>query len=94
MRINANVGIQVCSRSRSKWNDKTGSTLEIIKDLCHLKPLAVPCLSCLGDSFIMMGLNSSRSDPNLWIRASHHHIGCDCIANFVDDLIVVAKELF
>ena len=39
-----------------------------------------------------MGFNPSRADPDMWTKESPHHNGHDCIATFVDDLIVVAKE--
>ena len=94
MRINANFSEQACSRSGSKQNDKVRCTLEIIKALCRLNNLARQYSQCLGDTLRIMGLDSSRVDPDAQIRSSLYHVECDHIATFADNLIVVAKEPF
>ena len=89
--INAKVGEKVCSRAGSELSDKVGRTLETLQASHGLKTSARQWSLCLGNAFCSMEFDPSRADPDLWTRAHPRNNGCDCIATFVDDLIVVAK---
>ena len=80
---------KVCINAEPEFGNLQGRILIILKALYGLRTSGLRWHEQLADC-LDMGYAPCKMEPDIWLRDCKEH--CECIAAYVDDLLIVSKD--
>jgi hypothetical protein len=90
--VNSFTNEKVYCRAGPEFGPLEGKTLIVVKSLYGLKSSAERWRAHFADTLRSMGFESSRADPDVWLRCREDESGYDYVCTHVDDFTIFAKD--